>query len=157
MGTIEDLTPEAEEEIKDQIKKIEDGILEKIKKYNEDVKLAEIEENNLRALQNRAYIVSEQFRKASRTSAKSNSQILDKLEAELNELDTKIQGGLNETLSAKTTALVSLQGLYTEHVDYLAKVANGLKQRCDKLQTNFPVVSNSTERSQQRPNNLIAN
>jgi hypothetical protein len=132
-----ELTAEAKEEIKEQIKKIEDGIVAKIEKYNDEIKLAEGEEAKLRTLQNRAYIVSEQFRKASRLK---NVADLTTLESELNELDTSIQSGLNETLSAKNAALVSLQTLYRDHVEYLSKVANGLKQRFEEQEANKPVI-----------------
>jgi uncharacterized phage infection (PIP) family protein YhgE len=130
-GQIEDLVSEQNPDLKDQIKKIEDGILEQIRKYNREVKLAEEEEKKLRQLQDRAYRVSSKFRKATRVKGPVD---LGALEAELNELDTEVQGALSEVLDSKSTALLSLQKLYNEHIDYLSKVANGLKQRCDELQ-----------------------
>ena len=130
-GHIEDLTPESNDDLKDQIKKIEDGILEQIRKYNTEIKFAKDEEKKMRNLQDQAYRVSSRFRKATRAKGPVD---LGALESELNELDTEVQAALSEVLDSKNTALVSLQKLYTEHVDYLSKVANGLKQRCDELQ-----------------------
>ena len=84
VSTIEDLTPEVKEEIKDQIKKIEDNILAKIEKYNEEIKFAETEEGKLRILQSKAYLASERYRKSKRT----NEADLSLLEVQLNELDS---------------------------------------------------------------------
>lgn len=153
--TLEELTPEAKEEIKNKIKEIEDSILEKINKYNDEIKVAEKEEAQLRTFQNRAYAISERFRKAPR-----NLSITERntMEADLNDLDTQIQMSLNETLEAKNTALVSLQALYKEHVEYLSQVVSGLKNRCEQLESASmaarPIVQESSRGS--RPDNLVS-
>lgn len=142
-GQIEDVSDVRQDELKDQIKQIEDGILEQIKKYNSEIKSSEDEEKKLRQLQDRAYRISSQFRKATRVKGPVD---LGALEADLNELDTQVQAALSEVLDLKNTALLSLQKLYTEHVDYLIKVANGLKQRCDQLQGSSSSSDNTTRK-----------
>jgi hypothetical protein len=145
IGSIEELTPEAKEELMDKIKKIEERIVANVEKYNEQIKAAESEQTALHSLQTKAYLVSERYRKASRTKGTDTADI----ESELNELDTKIQCALNETLEAKNTALVLLQSLYKEHVEYLSQIANGLKNRCDELQK-----AQSSSATSGRPDNL---
>ena len=120
--------------LNEQIKQIENKILYKIEKYNQEINAAEVEENKLRVLQSKAYILSERQRKAKDKSG-SNSSALLNLENQLNALSLDIQSSLNDTLEAKSTALVSMQSLYREHVGYLSDVINGLKLRCDKLES----------------------
>ena len=106
---LQELSENNTEELQEKIKDVENNILNKIKKYNEEIKVAEKEENELRTLQNKAYKVSELFRKA----LKLNQGIdLSSLENQLTDLDTQIQSVLENTLNSKTTALVTLQSLY---------------------------------------------
>jgi hypothetical protein len=119
------------DEVKEQIKKVEDGIVAQITKYNDEIKAAEIEEGKLQKLQTRAYLVSEKYRKSLRSK---DTEATAELESELSDIDSNINGALNNTLEATHTALVTLQALYKDHVDYLSKVAKGLKERCEALE-----------------------
>jgi vacuolar-type H+-ATPase subunit E/Vma4 len=128
---MEELTTEAKEEIKNKIKKIEENILSQISKYNEEIKLADKLEVKLRSLQTKVYTTSERLRKTLRNISNSER---NELEDALTTLDSEVQLSLNETLDAKNTALVSLQHLYKDHVDYLSQIVNGLKTRCENLE-----------------------
>jgi hypothetical protein len=132
MPMLQELSENNTEELQEKIKEVENNILNKIKKYNEEIKVAEKEENELRTLQNKAYKVSELFRKALRLNQGID---LSSLENQLTDLDTQIQSVLENTLNSKSTALVTLQSLYKEHVEYLSSVANGFKTRCEKLES----------------------
>jgi vacuolar-type H+-ATPase subunit E/Vma4 len=128
---MEELTNEAKEEIKNKIKKIEENILSQISKYNDEIKLADKLEVKLRSLQTKVYTTSERLRKTLRNISNSER---NELEDVLITLDSDVQVCLNDTLDAKNTALVSLQHLYKDHVDYLSQIVNGLKTRCENLE-----------------------
>jgi chromosome segregation ATPase len=142
---MEELTPEAKEEIRNKIKQIEESILSQISKYNEEIKFADKAESKLRGLQTKAYTTSERLRKALRSLSNVER---NQLEDDLTELDTEVQSSLNETLDAKNTALVSLQHLYKDHVEYLSQIVTGLKARCENLE-------NRSNSSNERLNNIL--
>jgi chromosome segregation ATPase len=117
---------------KEQVKKIEDEILQKINKYNDEIKLAEVEEGKLNKLQSKAYLLSEKQRKSVGDA--------DEIVSELAVLDTEIKEVLYKVLEAKHSALVTIQSLYKEHVEYLSNVAKGLKTKCDSLEERLNAV-----------------
>lgn len=123
-------------EVKDQVKKIEEGIVQKINKYNEEIKASELEESKLHKLQSKAYLISEKYRKL-----RGEPETLSELEAELGVLETDINSALTSVAESKHVALVTLQSLYKEHIEYLSNVAKGLKTRCDSLEEKVKAAS----------------
>jgi len=120
------------QDAKDQVKKIEEDILQKINKYNDEIKAAEVEEGKLNKLQSKAYLLSEKQRKSVGDS--------DEITSELSVLDTEIKEVMYGVLEAKHSALVTIQSLYKEHVEYLSNVAKGLKTKCDSLEEQLKAV-----------------
>jgi hypothetical protein len=131
------------EEVKEHIKKIEDGIKEKIDKFNNEVKDIDIEENNYRSYQSQAYIYLRHHKKLIDENRKVPEEILNKID----DLEIKIQLSQDKLLADKGTALVSLNNLYKEHVDYLAKIANGLREQCERLQPTSTIPIDTATRA----------
>lgn len=116
-------------ETKEQIKKIEESIVQKINKYNDEIKLSETEEAKVHKLQSKAYLLSEKYRKL-----RGEPEALSEIESELGVLETEINSALTSLAESKHVALVTLQSLYKEHVEYLSNVAKGLKSKNDELE-----------------------
>lgn len=127
--TIEELSTETKEDIKERVKEIENGILNKINLYNDTIKDYDNKYSIFKEYESRGFLISQQLITAMKTGRNAA-----KIEAELNDVLAKVDLSRADTMESQKTALTTLQSLYKEHVDYLAQVIKGLTIRCEKLE-----------------------
>ena len=125
----QEMSPEKVEEIKDQIKKIEESILQKINAYNADIKEYEKHYNEFRDLESKGFMISKKI-----VDALKRKKSIQQYEESFNELLNETNEKRVDVLESQRNCLTQLQVLYKEHTDYLSQVVAGLKNRCEKLE-----------------------
>lgn len=128
---IEEVSSEMENDLKEQVKQIESGILEKIKSYQDNLKAHDDKYNQLRKLESKGYLLLQQVV----LGMKKNKDISE-LEEKLHDVNMKIDEAKIDLIESQRSTLAILQILYRDHVEYLSNVTNGLKAKCDKLENN---------------------
>lgn len=128
LANLADMSEEEREKLREQIKKVEDGILEKINTYNRDLKDYVASYEEFRTIESKALNVSNKIFIALK-SKKSFQDLEKKYEEYVDQVNEKRAS----VFDTQRDLFTQLQVLYKEHTDYLSQIANGLKNRCDQL------------------------
>jgi len=118
-------------ELKEKIKDIENGIMEQINVYNENIKDYNAKYETYKDRESHGFLTSQKM-----INAIKAGKDYSKIDTELIELNNNIDFARIDVMSAQKKALMSLQNLYKEHVDYLVQVIKGLQIRCENLEAN---------------------